>query len=154
MKSGSRIAMSRNGTAAMAETRTHSGPADAETVTAFRDLVRDWLNSTVQLDDERITDIVLATDEALANCAEHAYRGQQTTGVMTLNMSCARPESAVKVLITDHGRWIEPDTAANNLRGRGLILMRALADDCTVQVDRYGTSVCLHFHDCPAFGAP
>jgi serine/threonine-protein kinase RsbW len=143
--------MSGNDTAATAETRTHSGPADAETVAAFRGLVRDWLNRTVHLDDERVSDIVLATDEALANCAEHAYSGQQTTGVMTLNMSYAHPESAVKVRITDQGRWIEPDSSTSNaLRGRGLILMRALADDCTVKGHRDGTSVCLHFHDCPA----
>jgi serine/threonine-protein kinase RsbW len=146
--------MSGHDTAATAKTRTHSGPADAETVAAFRGLVRDWLNSTVHLDDERVSDIILATDEALANCAEHAYRGQHTTGVMTLNMSYAHPESAVKVRITDQGRWIEPDPAANNaLRGRGLILMRALADDCTVKGHRGGTSVCLGFHGCPALTA-
>ncbi len=146
--------MSGNDTAATADSQTHSGPADAETVAAFRELVRDWLHSTVHLDAERLSDIVLATDEALANCAEHAYRGQRTTGVMTLNMSYAHPESAVKVRITDQGRWIEPAAAANNaLRGRGLILMRALADDCTVKGHRDGTSVCLHFHDCPAVTA-
>ncbi len=143
--------MSRNDTPATPASRTHSGPADAETVAEFREHVRAWLNSTVQLDAERASDIVLATDEALANCAEHAYRGQQTTGVMTLYMSYAHPESAVKVRVTDQGRWIEPDSAAaRSLRGRGLVLMRALADDCTVKGHRDGTSVCLRFHGCPA----
>lgn len=130
---------------------TYTGSADAATVAIFRKLVRDWLKSAVDLNAERVSDIVLAIDEALANCAEHAYRDQQTAAVMTLTIACDRAEAIVQVCVTDHGRWIEPDPAAiDAVRGRGIILMYALADNCTITNDIDGTTVFLHFHHCPA----
>jgi serine/threonine-protein kinase RsbW len=70
---------------------------------------------------------------------------------MTLTIACDRAEATVQVCVTDHGRWIEPDPAAiNAVRGRGIILMHALADNCTITNDIDGTTVCLHFHHCPA----
>jgi serine/threonine-protein kinase RsbW len=129
---------------------THTGSADAATVASFRKLVRDWLNSTVDLNAERVSDVVLAIDEALTNCAEHAYLDQHTAAVMTLAIAHDRAEAIVQVCVTDHGRWIEPDPAAiNAVRGRGIILMHALADNCTITNDIDGTTVCLHFHHCP-----
>jgi anti-sigma regulatory factor (Ser/Thr protein kinase) len=130
---------------------THTGCADAATVASFRKLARDWFNSTVNLDAERVSDIVLAIDEALTNCAEHAYSDQQAAAVMTLTIAYDRAEATVQVCVIDHGRWIEPDPAAiNAVRGRGIILMHALADNCTITSGLDGTTVCLHFHRCPA----
>ncbi|WP_372512680.1 ATP-binding protein [Mycobacterium yunnanensis] len=51
--------------------------------------------------------------------------------------------------ITDHGRWVDP-TAIVTSRGRGIMLMRAVADDLTIDGRDDGTTVCLHFHRCPA----
>src|SRR3954471_18001213 len=132
--------------------RTHMGCADANTVARFpRPTPRLALDSVVELEAERVSDIVLATDEALTNCVEHAYRDRYTAAVMTLTTSYDRAGATVKVWVTDQGRWIEPDPAAiNAIRGRGLILMHALADHCTVEGQTDGTTVCLHFHDCPA----
>jgi serine/threonine-protein kinase RsbW len=130
---------------------THIGSADAATVANFRGLVRNWLDSTVNLDAQRVGDIVLAIDEALTNCTEHAYVDQQTVAVMTLTIAYDRAEATVQICVTDQGRWIEPDPAAiNAIRGRGIILMHALADHCTITNDMDGTTVCLHFHHCPA----
>lgn len=96
---------------------------------------------------------MLATDEALSNCVEHAYRAHPAAGGMVLQVSYDSADSIVKVCVTDQGRWIEPDPAAlNSVRGRGIMLMNALADACTVEGQTHGTTVCLHFHDCPAVG--
>jgi serine/threonine-protein kinase RsbW len=130
---------------------TFTGSADAATVVSFRGRIRNWLNSTVDLDAQRFSDIVLATDEALTNCAEHAYRDQQIAAVMTLTIDYDQAEAAVRICITDQGRWIEPDPSAiNAIRGRGIILMHALADHCTVTTGAEGTTVCLKFQHCPA----
>lgn len=135
--------------------RTHTGCADATTVARFRVQLRGWLDSTVGLEVERVSDIVLATDEALTNCVEHAYQDRYAAAVMTLTTTYDRAGATVKVCVTDKGRWIEPDPAAiNAIRGRGLILMRALADHCTVEGQTDGTTVCLHFNDCPALDRP
>jgi serine/threonine-protein kinase RsbW len=130
---------------------TYSGPARPQALTTFRRLVRNWLTCTVDLNPERESDIVLATDEALSNCVDHAYRDQSATGAMTVKVSYDTSDSVLKVCVTDHGCWIEPDPAAlNNVRGRGVMLMNALADTCTLEGHDYGTTVCLHFEDCPA----
>jgi serine/threonine-protein kinase RsbW len=140
-----------NGPAPGVGVRTQTGCADASTVARFRVQLRNWLDGIVDLDAERVSDIVLATDEALTNCVEHAYRDRYTAAVMTLTTTYDRAGATVKVCVTDQGRWIEPDpTAINAIRGRGLILMHALADQCTVKRQTDGTTVCLDFHDCPA----
>ncbi len=140
-----------NGPDPRAGASTYTGSADPPTVVSFRKLVRDWLDRNVDLDADRVSDIVLATDEALTNCAEHAYLDQQSAAVMTLTIAYDRAETTVQVCVTDYGRWIEPDPAAiNAVRGRGIILMQALADDCTITNDASGTTVRLRFDQCPA----
>ncbi|MGA8331651.1 MAG: hypothetical protein WB777_20485, partial [Mycobacterium sp.] len=42
---------------------TYSGHADGGALTGFRELLRAWLNDTVDIGAERVCDIVLATDE-------------------------------------------------------------------------------------------
>jgi serine/threonine-protein kinase RsbW len=130
-----------------------TGPADAATAAKFRKHVRRWLNDTVSINVQQVADVVLASYEALSNCAEHAYcsHGSASGGLMTLDIRNDRKQQTVQICVSDQGRWIEPSPAANNAgRGRGLILMRGLADDCTVQRGNEGTTVCLHFHRCPA----
>lgn len=56
------------------------------------------------------------------------------------------PESSLTVTITDQGSWREPDPATRGrTRGRGIPLMRALADDLTIDTSKLGTTVCLRF---------
>jgi serine/threonine-protein kinase RsbW len=131
-----------------------TGPADADTAAKFRKHLRHWLNDTVSINAQQGADVVLASYEALSNCAEHAYcnHGSASGGLMTLDIRNDRKQETVQVCVSDQGSWIEPSPAANNAdRGRGLILMHALADDCIVQRGNEGTTVCLHFHRCPAF---
>jgi serine/threonine-protein kinase RsbW len=132
---------------------SYTGPADADTVAKFRVHMRRWLDATVVIDAQQVADIVLAVDEALSNCAEHAYCDHDSAsgGGMTLDLSYDRAEETVQVCVTDRGSWVEPDPAAiNAVRGRGLILMHALADECTVRGRSDGTTAWLHFHHCPA----
>lgn len=130
--------------------RTFRGYADGSTVANFRDQLHAWLDSAVDLDAERICDIVLATSEALTNAADHAYRADHNSGVVTLELHYDADNATVTVRVTDEGRWVEPTpTTVTAIRGRGLHLMRALADACSVDGRADGTSVTLTFHDCP-----
>lgn len=132
-------------------TFTRTGRADAGTVAGLREQIRRRLTSTVDTTAEHVGDMVLAIDEALSNCAEHAYREHPYTGLMTLDISYDTTGQAVKVCVTDQGSWIEPDPAVlNAIGGRGMILMHALADHCAVRGRDDGTTVDLHFHCCPA----
>jgi anti-sigma regulatory factor (Ser/Thr protein kinase) len=127
-----------------------TGRADPPTVTYFRELIALWLSEAVITDPQQHADIVLATDEALANCADHAYRGS-TPGTMTLTVSHDASLARVTVCVSDHGTWIDPQPHdPRSGRGRGISLMRALSDHCTIEGSPRGTTVCLHFERCPA----
>lgn len=147
--------MSNSAPAGVVTNSSHTGPADGDTAAGFRGHLRRWLNDTVHVDDERVADIVLASYEALSNCAEHAYNDVSADGaVMTMDVSHDATEETVQVCVTDRGRWIQPDCGTTNaVRGRGLILMHALADKCTVQARRDGTTLCLRFHRCPGLSS-
>ena len=126
------------------------GPAEGRTVAEFRANVDAWLHGAIAVSEERRADILLATDEALSNCADHAYRAQGEPGPMTLEMT---PDSGqiLRVCVTDHGEWQEPVPRATptSLRGRGIRLMRGLCDDVSIDGRPDGTTVCLLFRDCP-----
>jgi serine/threonine-protein kinase RsbW len=135
---------------------SRTGPADGDTAAGFRGHLRRWLNDTVYVDDERAADIVLASYEALSNCAEHAYSDAVSANgaVMTMAVSHDPTKETVQVCVIDRGSWIQPDPGAiNAVRGRGLILMDRLADRCTVQGRSDGTTLCLHFDRCPGLGS-
>jgi anti-sigma regulatory factor (Ser/Thr protein kinase) len=130
-----------------------TGPADADTAATFRKHLRRWLDDTVRINAQKVADVVLASYEALSNCAEHAYcnLGSAGGGLMTLDIRTDPAQETVQVCVSDQGCWLERSSAAAYAgRGRGLILMHGLADDCTVQQGTGGSTVCLHFHRCPA----
>ncbi len=127
----------------------HTGIANAHTVAAFRHSFGEWLVGHLELGDERVADIILATDEAMSNCADHAYRIIDHVGSMTLQIGYYAVTTELMVNVIDHGRWLEPNFDVSRARGRGILLMRALADDCTIDGGRDGTTVCLRFYRCP-----
>jgi serine/threonine-protein kinase RsbW len=128
---------------------TKTGRADPHTVSYFRELLGLWLDDAVAIDPQQHADIVLAVDEALANCAEHAYRGT-APGVMTLRVGHDVREATISVCVTDRGAWLDSTPAQAGRRGRGMDLMRARADHCTIEGSARGTTVCLRFDRCPA----
>lgn len=147
--------MSSSVPASAAEPFAQTGFADGQTVATLREQVKTWLAGAVEIDHERLCDILLATDEALANCVDHAYRDRDTdaNGLMTLRMAYDRVQQLVEISVTDQGCWVEPAARTQtSIRGRGLILMRALADECTIDGGVDGTTVLLRFGACPARG--
>ena len=132
-----------------AEAWSHSGHANGRAVVRFRELLRAWLNDTVDIGAERVCDIVLATDEALANVVDHAYRDCSGAGVVTLDVSYTATDARIEIRVRDQGHWRVPEpTPISAIRGRGLILMRSLANVCTVNGSADGTTVSLTFHGC------
>jgi len=87
---------------------------------------------------DAVDDIVLATREALANVADHAY--PDGDGDAELDAACVQGE--VRVVVRDHGSWRAP---ANDpgWRGRGLVLIAGLAEHVDVHRAPAGTSIAM-----------
>jgi anti-sigma regulatory factor (Ser/Thr protein kinase) len=125
--------------------------ADARNAGQVRDEFAGWLRARVGLDDVRFSDVVLDVKEALANVADFAYRQQQGTGTVDVEAVQDRAAATLAVTITDQGCWREPDPAKQGrARGRGIPLMRALADEVTIDTSALGTTVCLRFDNVQA----
>jgi anti-sigma regulatory factor (Ser/Thr protein kinase) len=107
-------------------------------VGVMRRELRNFLDDTVLSDDE-IEDLVLAASEAANNAIEHA----QDPRDLYFDVSSEYDDGAVTIVISDHGRWREPTSPSD--RGRGLAMMRALADT-TVTARAHGTTVTIRNH--------
>ncbi len=121
--------------------------ADAVTVAHLRDEFARWLRRGGGIDETTVCDIVLAVNEALANSAEFAY---SESGAGTVDLEAARDRSrrTITVTVSDQGRWRETNPLERQRsRGRGIPLMRTLADSVIIDTSGLGTSVCLRFDD-------
>jgi anti-sigma regulatory factor (Ser/Thr protein kinase) len=114
-------------------------PAAPGQVAVARSHITDW-TTKVGFPQVYGQDIVLATDEAVSNAIEHAYPG--TPGTVTLFAACTRPPGAVRVVVSDHGRWRLP-AADMGFRGRGLAMMERLAEVFRLVHGPDGTTVVL-----------
>lgn len=84
-----------------------------------------------------VADLVLSTYEALANAAEHAYLSDP--GPVDL-VAARTTDGRVLVTVSDRGRW-RPPPADPGFRGRGLLMIKALAHRADVQQGPHGTTV-------------
>ncbi len=139
---------------------THSGQRDSRTRFAHRNVLADaaraaqmrqefsvWLKRHFALDPTKVSDVVLAVNEALANAAEFAYSTVARPGAMHLLADYDCGTSVLTVTVTDDGAWRIADTEKKtNTRGRGIPLMRALADRATFDSTATGTSVRLEWN--------
>lgn len=98
--------------------------ADAETIADARRGFDSWASGLTWTSDDR-DDIVLATYEAMANSAEHAYRDHGPDGVVDIHATFV--DNVLTVTVTDDGTWKPPDPE-ETYRGRGLIMIHGLAD--------------------------
>jgi serine/threonine-protein kinase RsbW len=98
------------------------------------------------LSADTVDDIVMATHEALANVADHAY--PNGAGDAALDAVCT--EGEVRVVVRDHGRWQAP-ASDPGWRGRGLVIINGLADHVDVHRADWGTSVAMRWR-LPATG--
>ncbi len=99
------------------------------------------------MDETRLCDIVLAVNEALANAAEFAYLDG---GPGTVDVEAVRDlrRGMVTITVSDQGRWRETNPLnRQRCRGRGIPLMRTLADSVIMDTSGLGTNVCLRFDD-------
>lgn len=121
-------------------------PATLTHVAQLRFELSDWLCRSFALAPQKTSDIVLAVHEALANAAEFAYVTGAQHGVMHLRADYQEPKT-LTVMVADEGRWRirDPATEPDPARGRGIALMRALADRAVVESAPAGTQVRLQW---------
>lgn len=112
--------------------------ADAETIADARRGFDEWAGALTLATDDR-DDVVLATYEAMANSAEHAYRNQPAGGIVGIHATFV--DNVMTVTVTDDGTWKVPDPA-DSYRGRGLIMINGLADASVItERPNGGTSI-------------
>lgn len=120
--------------------------ADAACAAQMRQEFSLWLKRYFALDATRVSDVVLAVNEALANAAEFAYSAVDHRGVMHLLADYDHDSAILTVTVTDEGAWRIADSKTKRVsRGRGIPLMEALADRATIDSSPAGTRVCLEW---------
>jgi serine/threonine-protein kinase RsbW len=120
--------------------------ADAACAAQLRQEFSVWLKRYFALDPTKISDVVLAVNEALANAAEFAYTTADQPGAMHLLADYDTASEILTVTVTDEGAWRIADGEAKKIsRGRGIPLMQALADRATIDSTPTGTKVCLEW---------
>lgn len=114
---------------------THAFGAAPTEVTKMRRALALWLEHT-DLDAGQRNDVLLVANEAAANAAEHAY-GFDGLGVV--HVQAELRDRRMELLVRDKGRWRQPPAESD--RGRGLKIIRALADDVVISPSGSGTVV-------------
>ena len=110
-------------------------PAVPDSLSTVRRALERWLQEAGASSQE-IADLVVACGEACTNVTEHAY-GSQAPGEMVV--TATRTGGSVEITVRDHGLWRPPEAAKE--RGRGVELMRRLANDAQVAPGSEGTTV-------------
>jgi serine/threonine-protein kinase RsbW len=126
---------------------TLAGTADSVTAAEWRRVLQGWLQQEVRTSPEIRDDVVLGVNEALANCVEHAYHARPQTGAMKLQASYDPDAESIRVCVSDRGSWLRPTPRkpTDAQASRGIALMHALADHCTIHARPNGTSVYLDY---------
>ncbi|GLY49948.1 SpoIIE family protein phosphatase [Lentzea sp. NBRC 102530] len=123
-------------------------PAEPEQLSGLRAAVSEW--TTVSgLSEDRSYDLLLAYGEAAANAVDHAY--EQARGTFSTHL--AHTGGSVQVTVEDNGSWRPPDAEPGH-RGRGLRMIRALADDVELTTSGTGTTIRFRFATSPAATTP
>jgi anti-sigma regulatory factor (Ser/Thr protein kinase) len=124
-----------------------AGTADPVTACELRHTLRSWLRELPQASAEVSEDIILGVNEALANCVEHAYRAVDEIGTMQLQAGYDPAAQTINVCVSDRGSWHRrsPRHPRDPRASRGIMLMHALADHCTISARPDGTTVCLDY---------
>jgi serine/threonine-protein kinase RsbW len=112
-------------------------PARAERLRGVRDDLRRWAVGVALAPDE-VEVVVLCTDEALSNAVEHAYGSDD--GTLDIKATRSDDPFMVTATVTDHGHWREP-RSDTGFGGRGLAIIRKLADRVDVFTDPRGTTI-------------
>ncbi|WP_214405621.1 SpoIIE family protein phosphatase [Pseudonocardia lacus] len=111
--------------------------AEPEQLGVLRRTVGAWCEA-IGMSEDGLTDLQLAIGEAVTNSVEHAYLGRVPAGV-DVGLDRLRG-GAVAVRVVDGGHW-RPPPDDPGFRGRGLSLIRDLAEELTVTPGADGTTV-------------
>jgi anti-sigma regulatory factor (Ser/Thr protein kinase) len=114
--------------------------AAAGQLSGVRHQLAAWLR-TAAIPEGKIADIVLAVNEAAANSIEHAYRNHKPGKV---RVEGENDGARVHVRIIDKGSW-KAAPADPGVRGRGLLLIRAVSDWLEMDCTPSGTTVNISF---------
>ena len=113
-------------------------PAETSSTALARTALRRFFSAT-PLGERRTYDALVAVGEAMSNAIEHAYSGRPN---QTFAVRARYEGAACIVLVEDGGAWRQDE---DEPRGRGVAMMRALSDECSIERGAYGTSVMLRF---------
>jgi serine phosphatase RsbU (regulator of sigma subunit)/anti-sigma regulatory factor (Ser/Thr protein kinase) len=111
------------------------GPADRDMIGDVRRTIQGW-GARAGLPDDLVAELALASYEAMANVVEHAYP-DTTDGPLSIRIN--REDQRLVVIVADQGQW--QSAAADDLRGRGLLLMEGMARELRVARTPAGTTV-------------
>jgi anti-sigma regulatory factor (Ser/Thr protein kinase) len=117
-------------------------PATAEQLGQLRHALTAWATGH-GLADHIIKDMVHATYEAMANVVLHAYH-DRGGGTLDLYAHADRARGTVTVSVADYGCW-RPPPLNHGARGRGLSLIRGLAEHTGIRRNRSGTTVTMTY---------
>ena len=121
--------------------------ADAACAAQIRQEFSVWLKRYFALDATKVSDVVLAVNEALANAAEFAYsarrRARRDAFARRLRQRYSRPDGHRDRRGRLAHRGLREE---EHSRGRGIPLMRALADRATIDSSASGTRVRLEWN--------
>jgi anti-sigma regulatory factor (Ser/Thr protein kinase) len=124
-------------------------PAEPRTPGRVRRLLTEWLHRGGCATDTA-DDLVLAVNEAVSNCVEHAYLPGQggTVAVDAVAVGCEHGGSHAVVTVTDTGRW-RAAPADTGFRGRGLAMVEATVQQILIgRTVGGGTQVRMTSHSC------
>jgi PAS domain S-box-containing protein len=113
----------------------------ADDLSDIRHQLASWLQSAT-VPDEQVADIVLSVNEACANSIEHGYRERKPGKV---RIDGENDGARVHLKITDGGSW-KPASLDPGVRGRGLLLIRAVTDWLEMDCTPSGTTVDMSFN--------
>ncbi len=114
-----------------------AGPATSDQLRPIRRALAGWARSLGATEDT-VEAITLATDEAMSNVVSHAYLGR--TGEFELRADLAPAAGRIEITVRDQGRWQSARTP-DPRHGRGLTLIRALAERSGIDRTAAGTTV-------------
>ncbi|MFF5497655.1 SpoIIE family protein phosphatase [Streptomyces aquilus] len=121
----------------------HPGPLDlsfpalSAQLAPVRQALRRWLDQC-GLPPRIAQNVLVAAGEACANAIEHGHRDAPGAPVRLRAEALA---DEVRLTVVDSGRWKRPQPELNPLRGRGVMLMRALMHQVTITPGSGGTTV-------------
>ena len=122
----------------------HAVPANLRDA---RHRLRHWLESSGELSDTAIDDVLLAVGEASSNALEHGSRSDPDR-VVGVEVSIDGENLFAEV--TDTGAWQHDAARSAQLgRGRGLMIMRGIMDDVRITNNQAGTTLTMTRHLTP-----